>query len=161
MRGGARVHMLDIVRKYIQPLELYFGVVLALGIVYVGEIPPPIQYFANTLLGRATLFALTIVVADMYSWIYALLMALFTVLLIAVAPRTLREAFQSGGSASPGPAVAVPSTGTDTEVKLVTQKHKWFVERLLGEDPVGIEEERVRTSSIQDGSNSSSSTTSR
>jgi hypothetical protein len=157
MRGGARVHMLDIVRKYIQPLEFYFGVLLALGIVYVGEIPPPVQYFANTILGRATLFALTIVVADMYSWIYALLMALFTVLLIAVAPRTLREAFQGG----PGPTAAVPSTGTDTEVKLVTQKHKWFVERVLGEHPVGIEEERVRTSSIQDGSNSSSSTTSR
>lgn len=167
MRGGARVHMLDIVRKYIQPLEFYFGLVLALGIVYVGEIPPPIQYFANTLIGRATLFALTIVVADMYSWIYAVLMALFTVLLIAVAPRTLREAFQGGpeafqsGSVSPGPTAAVPSTGTDTEVKLVTQKHKWFVERVLGEHPVGIEEERVRTSSIQDGSNSSSSTTSR
>jgi hypothetical protein len=103
----------------------------------------------------------------MYSWIYAVLMALFTVLLIAVAPRTLREAFQGGpeafqsGSVSPGPTAAVPSTGTDTEVKLVTQKHKWFVERVLGEHPVGIEEERVRTSSIQDGSNSSSSTTSR
>jgi hypothetical protein len=147
--------MLDIVRKYIEPLEFYFGVILVLGIVYVGEIPPPVQYFANTILGRATLFALTIVVADMYSWIYALLMALFTVLLIAVAPRTLREAFQGG------PTAAVPSTGTDTEVKLVTQKHKWFVERVLGEHPVGIEEERVRTSSIQDGSNSSSSTTSR
>jgi hypothetical protein len=151
--------MLDIVRKYIQPLEFYFGVLLALGVVYVGEIPPPIQYFANTLIGRVTLFALTIVVADMYSWIYALLMALFTVLLIAVAPRTLREAFQSGSGTTVD--AAVPSTGTDTEVKLVTQKHKWFVERVLGEDPVGIEEERVRTSSIQDGSNSSSSTTSR
>ena len=148
MKGGAREHMLDIVRKYTQPLEFYFGVILFLGIIYVGHIPPAVQYFANTVLGRATLFVLTIIVADMYSWIYALLMALFTVLLIAVAPRTFKEAFQSG------------SSDTDMEVKLVTQKQKWWVERALGEEPLGIEEEKVRTSSIQDGGNSSNSTTS-
>ena len=147
--------MLDIVRKYTKPLEFYFGVLLVLGIVYVGQIPPAVQYFANTILGRVGLFILTIIVADMYSWIYALLMALFTVLLIAVAPRTLREAFQ--GSTSPAAGQSLPS---DTDVKLVTQKQKWWVERLLGEDPIGIEQEKVRTSSIQDGSNSSNSTTS-
>ncbi len=152
MRGGAREHMLDILHKYTKPLEFYFGVLLVLGIIYVGQIPPAIQYFANTILGRAGLFILTIIVADMYSWVYALLMALFTVLLIAVAPRTLKEAFQ--GANSPAAGQSLPP---DTELKLVTQKQKWWVERLLGEDPVGIEEEKVRTSSIQDGSNSSSS----
>jgi hypothetical protein len=148
MKGGAREHVLDIVRKYTQPLEFYFGVILFLGIVYVGQIPPAVQYFADTILGRAILFILTIVVADMYSWIYALLMAIFTVLLIATAPRTLKESFQSG------------PPDTDMEVKLVTQKQKWWVERALGEDPLGIEEEKVRTSSIQDGGNSSNSTSS-
>jgi hypothetical protein len=153
MKGGAREHILDIVRKYTQPLEFYFGVLLFLGIIYVGQIPAPLQYFANTILGRAALFLLTIAIADMYSWIYAVLMALFTVLLIAVAPRTLKEAFESGnGSGS--------SLAPDTEIKLVTQKQKWFIERTLGENPVGIEEEKVRTSSIQDGNGSSNSTTS-
>lgn len=155
MRGGAREHILDIVQKYTKPLEFYFGVLLVLGIVYVGQIPPAIQYFANTMIGRASIFILTIVVADMYSWIYALLMALFTVLLIAVAPRTLKEAFQGASSAAAGQGIP-----PDTKMNLVTQKQKWWVERLLGEEPVGIEEEKVRTRAIQDGSNSSNSTTS-
>jgi hypothetical protein len=152
MKGGAREHVLDIIRKYTQPLEFYFGVLLFLGIVYVGQISPAVQHFANSLLGRITLFILTIIVADMYSWVYALLMAIFTVLLIAVAPRTLKEAFQVGGDSL--------SNNPDTEIKMVTQKQKWWIERALGEDPVGIEEEKVRTSSIQDNSNSSNSTTS-
>lgn len=151
MKGGARAHILDLVRKYIQPLEFYFGLLIVLGIVYVGQIPDFISYQANSVLGRLFLFATTILIADTYSWIYALLMALFTVLLISVAPRTLgREGFQNGQR----------SGYMDMDLKLVTQKQKWWVERVLKENPLGIEEEKVRTSAIQDSGNSSNSTTS-
>jgi len=147
MKGGAREQLLDLVRKYTQPLEFYFGVLIVLGIVYVGQIPDTISYQANTLLGRLFLFFITIFVADLYSWIYALLMALFTVLLIAVSPRTFsgwKEGFQA-------------DSATSTEVKLVGQKNKWWVERLMEENPVGIEEEKVKTNAIQDNTNSSNS----
>jgi hypothetical protein len=128
MKGGAREQVLDIVRKYARPLEFYFGVVLVLGIVYVGQIPEHIAYQANTLLGRLLLFWATVFVADLYSWIYALLMALFTVLLISVAPRTQAEGFQMLKAVETIPVAA--STGANMEV------------------------------AIQDGNNSSNSTTS-
>jgi hypothetical protein len=149
MKGGAKEHIMDIIKKYAAPLNIYVGLGLVLGIMYVRQIPKSIAFAANTLVGRIVLFLLTIVVADMYSWIYALLMALFTVLIVAVAPRTLKEAFQS----------AAGDMG-DTDIKLVTQKKKWWSEEILHENPIGIEDDKVKTSAIQDSSNASSSTTS-
>ena len=146
MKGGAREHTIDIIKKYAQPLNLYVGIILVLAITYIGQIPKYIAFRANTLLGRLFLFVLTIVIADTYSWIYALLMALFSVLIIAVAPRTLKEAFQDVSS--------------DINVKLVSQKKKWWSEEVLKEDPLGLEEDRVKTSAIQDNSNASNSSTS-
>jgi hypothetical protein len=149
IKGGAKEHILDIVKKYAQPLNVYVGLLLVLGIIYVRQIPKVVAYYANTFLGRLFLFLLTIIVADTYSWIYALLMALFTVLIIAVAPRTLKENFQNA-----------PGDMGDTDVKLVTQKKKWWAEEILYENPIGIEEDKVKTTAIQDNTNSSNSTTS-
>lgn len=146
MKGGAKEHMIDIIKKYAQPLNVYVGVALVLAITYVGQIPKNIAFRANTFFGRLVLFSLTIFAAEMYSWIYALLMALFTVLIIALSPRNLKEGFQA--------------LAPDIDVKLVTQKNKWWSEKVFKEDPLGIEEDRVSTSSIQDNTNSSNSNTS-
>lgn len=150
MKGGAREHILDIAKKYAQPINIYIGIALVLGITYIGQIPDSVTYRANTSLGRLVLFCLTIVIADTYSWVYALLMALFAVLLIAVSPRTLKEGFQGGDTGTMG----------DMDVKLVNQKKRWFSEEVLHENPLGIEEEKVRTAAVQDNSNSSNSTNS-
>lgn len=149
MRGGAREQVLDLVRKYAQPLEFYFGVLIVLGIVYVGQIPDSYTYQANSLLGRLLLFGATILVADMYSWVYALLMAVFAVLVIAVAPRNVSEGFNQKTN----------TDMADTDVKLVTQKQRWWVEQVLRENPLGIEEDKVRTQAIQDSSSGSNNST--
>ena len=147
MKGGAREQIWDLLQKYAQPLTIYIGIFLVLGITYIGRIPDSISYKADTMLGRFVLFMLTIFIADTYSWIYALLMALFTVLLISIAPRTYREGFLAEGDMG------------DSDVKLVTQKRKWWSEEVLKENPVGIEEEKVKTSAIQDSSSSSPNST--
>lgn len=148
MSGGARVHLLDIARKYAAPLNFYVGVGLIVACVFVKQFPVAFRAHADSYLGRFTLFLLVLVVADLYSWQYALLMAVFTVLLLSVTPRrATEEAFQ-------------PKKTDDTDVKMVTQKERWFVEKLMHEEPVGIEEDKVRTSAIQDGANGSNSTTS-
>jgi hypothetical protein len=146
MKGGAKEHILDIMKRYAQPLNIYIGISLVLGIAYVGQIPKQFAFYANTILGRFLLFWLSIIIADTYSWVYALLMALFVVLLISVSPRNYREGFQD------------PPT---SDIKLVTQKRKWWSEEVLQENPLGIEEDYVKTQAIQDNSNSSNSTTSR
>jgi hypothetical protein len=146
MNGGAKEHLLDIIKKYAQPLNVYVGVTLALLIIYIRQIPKWVPYRANTMLGRIFLFALTIVIAETYSWIYALLMALFVVLLLAVSPRTLKERFKNSPS--------------DIDIKIVSQSKRWWSEEVLKEDPLGMEEDRVKTNAIQDNSNASNSTTS-
>ena len=143
MKGGARVHILDLIKKYAQPLNVYIGIALLLGITYIGQIPKNVSFYANTLVGRLTLFWLTVIIAETYSWIYALLMALFTVLLIAVSPRTLSEGFHE-----------------EIDLKIVSQKKRWMVEEVLKENPIGIEDDTVKTSAIQDSSNSTNSTNS-
>lgn len=143
----------DLAQKYAEPLHLYLGVLLVLGITYVGQIPEKYAYQANSVIGRLFLFFVAIFVADTYSWIYGVLMALFVVLLIAVSPRTRSEAFQDSGR-------SMNDIG-DTDIKIVSQKKRWWSEEVLQENPIGIEEEKVKTSAIQDaGSSSSNSTTS-
>lgn len=146
MKGGAKEHILDILKRYAQPLNIYVGILLVLGITYVGQIPKQYCYYANTILGRLVMFWLTIIIADTYSWVYALLMALFVVLLISVSPRTYSEGFQD----SP-----------NSDVKLVSEKKRWWSEEVLKENPLGIEEDYVKTQAIQDNSNSSNSNSSR
>ncbi len=153
MKGGAREQLWDLVQRYAQPLHIYLGVTLVLGITYVGQIPDRFSYQANTVIGRLFLFLMAVFVADTYSWVYGLLMALFVVLLIVVSPRTQgREGFQN---VNEGQAMG------DVDVKLVSQKKRWWSEEVLQENPIGIEEEKVKTSAIQDsGSGSSNSLTS-
>jgi hypothetical protein len=146
MNGGAKEHVLDIVKKYAEPLNIYVGLTLTLLIIYIRQLPKWIPHRANTMLGRIFLFALTIVMAETYSWIYALLMALFVVLLLAVAPRSFKERFQTSSS--------------NIDIKLVSQPKRWWSEEVLKEDPLGVEEDRVNTNPIQDNSNASNSTTS-
>jgi hypothetical protein len=139
MSGGAKEHMTDIIKKYTKPLSLYIGLTLILGIVYVRQIPARIRMQGNTMIGRALLFCLTLLIADMYSWTYGIMMALFAMLLLAVSPRI--EGFLSEDA---------------TDIKMVTLKRRWFSEQILNENPAGISEDKVTTSAIQDQGNSAS-----
>jgi hypothetical protein len=137
MKGGAKEHMLDMIKKYTKPLTLYIGAALVLGIVYVRQIPATILVQSNMMLGRAFLFVLTLVIADLYSWTYGIMMALFSILLLAVSPRI--EGFQG-----------------ESDIKIVTAKKRWFAEEVLNENPLGIEEDKVKTTAIQDQGNTTS-----
>ena len=139
MTGGAKEHMIDMIKKYTKPLSLYIGLALILGIVYVRQIPAGVRMQGNTILGRILLFSLTLLIADMYSWTYGIMMALFTMLLLAVSPRI--EGFNSEET---------------TDLKMVTLKKRWLAEELLGEHPAGISEDKVTTAAVQDQGNTTS-----
>ncbi len=136
MKGGAREQLLDILKKYATPLHVYVGIGLLLGIGFVGKIPDQYTYQANSIIGRTTLFFAALFIASLYSWTYAVLVALFAALLMVVAPRTMRQ--QEG------------YTNTETNVRLVeNKKQRWWIEQVMDENPVGIEEEKVKTLAIQ------------
>ena len=152
MKGGAKEQILDIIQKYAAPLNIYIGIALVLAISYVGKIPDAHLRFFDSFLGRALLFSGTLFVASLYSWVYAVLLGIFAVLVLSVAPRPYtQEAFEN--MVRSGAPLKMSS-----DVKLISQKKKWWIEEVMGENPIGIEEERVETSAIQDNSNSSSST---
>ena len=143
MKGGAKAHVMDLVKKYSAPINLYILSALAIAIVLVKEIPLSVRAFAGTLFGRVLLFSASIALADQYSWISGLFMAILSLLLLSLGPRTIAEGFQSP---------------YDKTMKIVDSEKKWWVERVFKENPIAIEEEGVETSAIQDNSNGSSST---
>lgn len=142
MKGGSHAYMADLAKKFSQPIQVYVLLALILAITFVKEIPVVIRSNANTFLGRLVLFAITIGITHFYSWSNGLLMAVLTLLLLSMSPRKL----QKEGFAQ-----------TQT-LKLIGDKERWFVEKALKENPIGIEEEQVSTQAIQDSSNSSRST---
>ena len=142
MKGGAQVYMADLVAKFSQPLNLYVLIGLALAIVFVKKIPLAIRAQAGSFLGRLFLFVATLAVAEYYSWTNGLLMAVLALLLLSMSPRPQgRDGFQ-----------------TLANLRLITDDKRWFVEKVLKENPVAIGEEVVKTQAVQDNSNSSRST---
>lgn len=144
MTGGAKVLMTDIIKKHWTPIEIYILIALTLGIVYVKQIPLNIRRYAETFLGRIVLFVGTILVAQFSSWSNGLLVAIFTLLLLSMSPRT-SEGFQND---------------MKSNLKMINDSKHWWVERLFKENPIAIEEDEVKTHQIQDGSNSSRSSSS-
>jgi len=141
MTGGAKVLMTDIIKKHWTPIEIYILIALTLGIVYVKQIPLNIRRYAETFLGRIVLFVGTILIGHYSTWSNGLLVAIFALLLLSMSPRT-SEAFQSD---------------MKSNLKMINDKQHWWVEKLFKENPIAIEEDEVSTKQIQDGSNSSRS----
>jgi hypothetical protein len=115
------------------PAKLLYGFVMIVLIVYSTLIPSEYRSFADSMLGRVFGIAVVYGVIEGMGWIYGLLTALAFLLLINGAPST-SEGFDGGGSVS--------------EKKRIG--NRWFVERVLGENPYKIATDRVNTSAIQD-----------
>ena len=145
MQGGAKAHFLDILKKHSTTIDIYVMSLLTIGIVFVKEIPIEVRSMAGTILGKTGIFFATIFIAQHYSWISGLLMAILSVLVLSLGPRTTAEGFQAPYS---------------TNMKIVTDKEKWWVEKVFKENPIGIQEDNVITKAIQDNSNGSSSNSS-
>jgi hypothetical protein len=145
LKGGSKNYIFDILSKHSTTINVYVMSILVLTIVFVKEFPLEIRAYAGTIPGNVVLFFATLIIADKYSWVSGLLMALLSLLLLSLGPRTVAEGFQS------------PYTNN---MKIVTDKEKWWVEKVFKENPLAIQEDIVNTKQIQDGSNSSSSTSS-
>ena len=117
------------------PAKLIYGAALILLIVYSSAIPTEYRTFADSLLGRVFGIAIVYGVVQTLGWVYGLLTAVAFLLIINGAPRsnTLSEGFDGGGTVS--------------EKKTIGRK--WFVERILGENPKKIATDRVTTTAVE------------
>lgn len=145
MQGGSSTHIFDILNKHSSTISFYIISFLTISIVFVKEIPLPLRSMAGTVLGKSLIFIFTLLIAHLYSWTAGLLMAILSVLILSLGPRTVEEGFQAPYS---------------TNMKLIGTNDKWWVEKVFKENPIGIQEDNVITKAIQDNSNSSSSNSS-
>jgi hypothetical protein len=119
------------------PPKLVYGVLLALLIVYSSVVPDSVRLFADTLLGRLFGILWIYLTVEGLGWLFGLFTALAFLMVIYLSPRS-------------------PSLGSFTEgfhggvVEKERIGKRWFVERVLGEDPVAISTEKVTTLPVQD-----------
>ncbi len=139
MKGGFREQMGDLFSKYEGPVALLVGTFATLVIVFVGKIPKEIRRQADSLLGRALLLTFTVLTTIVFGWPLGVVVGLMSALLIGA------------GGVHPVVKTGIQEGFTpDFNVRLVAGKKKWFVEQVLGENPLLIEDSVVDTSAVQD-----------
>ena len=138
MKGGFKAQVDDLYHKYEQPVVILLGLLMVIGIVFLEKIPIEVRKQADSFLGRALLLTFTVTVVALYGWPLGILAGLLSALLIGAGgihpiQKEIKEGFSS-----------------EVNVRLVPGKHKWFVERVMGENPLLIEDDTVSTSAVQD-----------
>lgn len=117
------------------PLKLIYGFLLIVIIVFSPEIPAEYRTFADSLLGRVFGVAIVYGVIETMGWVYGLLTALAFLLVLNGAPR------------SPSGTEGFDGGGTVTEKRIIGKR--WFVEKVLGEQPKKIATDKVLTTAIE------------
>lgn len=138
MKGGFRAQVDDLYHKYEQPVLLLVGIFMILVIVFLEKVPIEIRKQADSFLGRALLLTFTVVVILLFGWPMGILAGLMSALLIGA------------GGIHPISKPVEEGFSSEMNVRIVTDKHKWFVEKVLGENPLLIEDDTVTTSAVQD-----------
>jgi hypothetical protein len=138
--GGVQRPVVDEIIQMTGHFSLLF---LVLVCVYVSRIPSNILYkFKKTwvqLLGVLGIMTIT----ALYGYIHGILAALAFSLVVSHALRSGSEGF-TGSCDSP-----VLILDNDS-ASFVPKSHRWFSEKVLGENPIAINEDRVTTSAVQD-----------
>ena len=132
--GGMPQQIGDVWSKYSPPIQTFLLLGLLLGTVFARELPNAFVEFSDTVVGRAIHLALVYFVTNSFGWVLGLVFALFVGVVIGL------------GSAR---RIQVKE-GFNSDLKMIEQGNKWFVEKVLGENPLLIEEENVRTYPVQD-----------
>jgi hypothetical protein len=134
--GGVKKGLLEFLDRSrpTQALLLYISITLA--IVFKEQIPVGVYNQLDSFPGRLLIVFILVTFVQVYGWILGLVAAVAFALLIGL-PRPITEGFGSGG---------------ETSIKVVPTEKKWFVEKVFGENPIAIEEEKVVTEAVQNDS---------
>lgn len=122
------------------------------GLVILGsfiEIAPRKSLeFLDTTLGRSLFFLFPFLIAVLLDWPTGLLAGVVCLIIFA---RLQKQDSSEGFSDS--------SDGIDNSTKIISNSHRWFIERVLGESPLAISSDRITTSASKGSDIRSSSST--
>lgn len=138
MKGGVREQLGDLFSRYQDPLAFVTGTFITIVIVFLGKISKDVRRQADSFLGRALLLTFTVLVTILFGWPLGVLAGLMSALLIGA------------GGVHPVSVALQEGFAPDMNVRLVPNKKKWFVEEVLGENPLLIEDTVIDTSAVQD-----------
>jgi hypothetical protein len=122
------------------------------GLVILGsfiEIAPrkSLEFLDNTL-GRSLFFLLPFLIAVLIDWPTGLLSGVVSLIIF----ERLQKQDSSEGFTD-------TSDGIDNSTKIISNSHRWFIERVLGESPLAISSDRITTSASKGSDIRSSSST--
>ena len=126
---------------------------LVLG-TFIENVPRKVVRLLDNSLGMTALFIFPLLISLFISWPAGLLAACISLIVFArikkmdTIPSEDEEGFLSG------------SDDTVQTTKLVSNPHRWFVEKVLGETPVAISSDRIQTKRTEDNDNRTSSSSS-
>jgi len=128
MSPSIKNNITDLYEKFMVPIHVSLYVVLMVCIVYVSKVPEKYKKYSNNTLVRLALFGLIVLMNNYISYMHALLLALFAVLFLSFSPGFI-EKFE--------------------DVKKIAKKeHRWYDEKVLGEEPDTLETDKVTTEAI-------------
>jgi len=131
MKGGVREIVVDFSKRQMAFVELVGGILLILGIVFPANIPVQFRKQASTVIGRLLLFVILVIILVYGKWMYGVLFAVFIAVLLST--RSAKEGFTS-----------------EFSFNMVNDKKKWWVEKILNENPVAIQDDKISTNAVQD-----------
>lgn len=150
--GGVRKTILDTLTKAYKPATLVINLIFVLLIVYGKLVPIEIRKQADTFLGRLFLIVLVITVTLHFGWITGLLAALAVALFLgnpALNTPVKKSSYEIAENFTVKEKFG-PGSGETATIKVPKESdNKWLVEKILKENPVAIEEERVETIAVQ------------
>jgi hypothetical protein len=141
-QGGFKEDLIHMLSKASFEFRISFMIILVLSIVFNEKIPRSIANTASTTYGRILLFAFVIGITYI-DWPSSILGVILSLLLIVRGTPTFLEGF-------------VPDIGDTLEY--VGDKPRWWSEIVLKENPIAIEDTKVKTIAVQDDDEEDSNT---
>lgn len=146
--GGALNNPLDVLMRHIDTVpHIIYGLLAIVLISYADQVYPSVSNLADTALGRLAGLAAVLAVHHFMGFSYGLLTALALLLVLHASSRLS--------------ATGVGADGFQDVRRYDTIGTRWFVERVLGEQPREIVTDRAKTSAVQDLSEKSMGSKSR
>jgi hypothetical protein len=133
------------------PLTILTIIALLIGGTFTETAPRKSLEFLDSTVGKIVFFIIPLVLGYLFSWSTGLLAAVVSLILFTRLQKIdLDEGFMD----------SVDSDTSDVTTKIILSPHRWFVEKILGENPMSISSDRIRTTMIQDENQRTRSSTS-
>lgn len=133
-----------------QPFTIFIVIGLLLTGTFAEVAPRDRLLFLDNVVGKAALFALPFLIGYMVDWASGLLAAVVSLIVyVRIQKPEMEEGF-----------VSESEVGNGISTKMVSSSNRWFVERVLGEQPIAISDDRVITRAISDQDNRANSSSS-